>query len=244
MMKFFRIKKSTTFKTHFFSALCRSAFTNTSLIFVSSVFVKSVGGKNYSQLFFFASLASILYYIHFALRGDKEAYVVYKIVIALALIASIFCFLEPRWALLEPYNQASLYFFAVCVIVLDLIGTTLGPVILQLSVNPAIFKEVYQKIVTAELVARIAAAAFIWVLSINHWLVFWYPVGWLTLIIHFFLFNVTVVRLRYAEREAKTRPSEPQSSKDVVKNVGKAVKFIFSNSMVRMAMVDRKSTRL
>lgn len=227
-----RVKNSTTFKTHFFSALCRSTFTNMSLIFVNSVFVKAVGGKNYSQLFFFASMASLVYYVYFAFRGDRQAYKVYKVVIGLVLLASILCFSEQYVPALEPYNKPFLYFFAVSVVVVDLIGTTLGPVILQLSVNPAIFREVYQKIVTAELLARISAAAVIWILSSNHWLVYWYPVGWITLIIHFALFNVTITRLRRIERESGIKKDESEA----IKKIGKALKFIFSNSMVRLAM--------
>ncbi|MBZ0185138.1 MAG: hypothetical protein K8F91_02725, partial [Candidatus Obscuribacterales bacterium] len=231
-MKLLRAKKSTTFKTHFFSALCRSLFTNTSLIFANSVFVKSAGAENYSRLFFFASLAALIYYIFFAIAGDKQAYSVYKAVIGLTLLASILCFLEPFWPPLEPYNIPLLYFFAVAVMVVDLIGTTVGPVVLQLSVNPAIFREVFQKIVTAELLARISAAGLIWVLSINHWLVFWYPIGWLTLVIHFVLFQVTLIRLRRVERSDK----ESVEQRDVVLIIGSSLKFVLTNPMVRVAM--------
>jgi len=224
--------QSTTFKTHFFSALCRSMFTSMSLIFVNSVFVKAVGGKNYSQLFFFASLASVVYYFYFALLGDKKGYGVYKVVIGLTLVASILCFLEQYISALVPYNEAFLYFFAIAVVVVDLIGTTLGPVVLQLSVNPAIFREVYGKIVTAELVARITASGLIWVLSANHWLGYWYPVGWVCLVVHFFLFNVTIARLHRVEKKAGVSKDESH----VVKKISKGMKFIFSNDMVRLAM--------
>lgn len=226
-------KVSTTFKTHFFSALCRTTFTSLSIIFVNSVFVKVVGGKNYSQLFFFASLASVFYYFYFALLGDKKAFGVYKIVIGMTLIASILCFLEQRVPVLEPYNKPILYFFAISVVLVDLLGTTLGPVILQMSVNPAIFREVYQKIVTADLVARISAAALIWLLSVNHWLEYWYPFGWVALCVHFFLFNTTVERLRRIEQKSTVKKDESP----VLKKIRNGVKFIFSNDMVRVAML-------
>lgn len=226
-------KVSTTFKTHFLSALCRTTFTSLSIIFVNSVFVKVVGGKNYSQLFFFASLASVFYYFYFALLGDKKAFGVYKIVIGLTLIASILCFLEQRVAFLEPYNKPILYFFAISVVLVDLLGTTLGPVILQMSVNPAIFREVYQKIVTADLVARISAAGVIWVLSVNHWLEFWYPFGWVALCVHFFLFNVTVDRLRRIEKKSTVKKDDSP----VLQKIRNGAKFIFSNDMVRVAML-------
>ena len=226
-------KVSTTFKTHFLSALCRTTFTSLSLIFVNSVFVKVVGGKNYSPLFFFASLASVVYYFFFALVGDKKAFGVYKIVIALTLTASILCFSEQRLPALEPYNKAILYFFAISVVLVDLLGTTLGPVILQMSVNPAIFREVYQKIVTADLVARISAAGLIWFLSINHWLEFWYPFGWVALSVHFFLFNTTVVRLRLVEQKSTIKKDDSP----VLKKIEKGIKFIYSNDMVRVAML-------
>ncbi|MDZ4836241.1 MAG: hypothetical protein SGJ27_20880 [Candidatus Melainabacteria bacterium] len=204
-----------------------------SIIFVNSVFVKVVGGKNYSQLFFFASLASVVYYFGFALLGDKKAFRVYKVVIVTTLIASILCFMEQRVSALEPYNKAILYFFAISVVLVDLLGTTLGPVILQMSVNPAIFREVYQKIVTADLVARISAAALIWFLSMNHWLEYWYPFGWAALSVHFFLFSTTVVRLRHVESNSTiTKDDSP-----VPEKIKKGIKFIISNDMVRVAML-------
>src|ERR1700710_2105489 len=93
--------RSITYKTHFISALCRSLFTNSCWIFATSLFIKVVGSKGYSQLFFFASLASLSYYLYFAVRGhkDKEPYNVYRAVLAVTLVASIGCFLE-------PYNAA------------------------------------------------------------------------------------------------------------------------------------------
>jgi len=229
---FRRIKKSTTFKTHFFSALCRSVFTNGTLIFVNSVFVKTVGGKSYSQLFFFASLASLIYYTYFAIRGDREAFGIYKAVLVLALITSILCCLERSWTVLEPFNQLLLYLFGVTVMVVDLIGTTLGPIILQLSVNPAIFREVYQKIVTSELLARISAAGLIWIFSVNHWLTLYYPVAWLTLVIHFVLFSITIWRLPAGATRAKGK----KSVSEIGVTLGRSAKFIFSNQMVRAAM--------
>ncbi|MBK9143089.1 MAG: hypothetical protein IPM23_11370 [Candidatus Melainabacteria bacterium] len=233
-MRFLIARKSRTFKTHFFSALCRSIFTNASLIFANSVFVKSAGAENYSRLFFFASLATLVYYIFFALRGDKQAFSVYKTVIWITLTVSVLCCLEPFWPPLEPFNIPLLYLFAVSVIVLDLIGTTVGPVVLQLSVNPAIFREVYQKIVTAELLARISAAGLIWLLSSYHLLTYWYPAGWVALMIHFALFNVMLYRLKNVEKESGHQRSV---SHDFASAVGKSLRFIFSNPMVRIAMI-------
>jgi hypothetical protein len=207
-------------------------FTAMSLIFVNSVFVKAVGGKNYSQLFFFASLASVIYYFYFALLGDRKGYGVYKAFIALTLFASILCFMEQYFEVLVPYNHIFLYIFAISTVLVDLIGTTLGPVVLQLSVNPAIFREVYGKIITADLVARITASGIIWVLSANHWLGYWYPIGWVCLIIHFLLFNETVARLKRVETKSGIKKDEAH----VLERIRKGVKFIFSNDMVRIAM--------
>ncbi|MGH9548918.1 MAG: hypothetical protein ACRD3W_06060, partial [Terriglobales bacterium] len=113
MIPFWKARRSATFKTHFFSALSRSLFTNSSLIFANSMFVKSVGGKGYSQLFFFATLAALCYYIYFATLGDKRAYVVYRAVIALTIASSLGCFLEPYCPLLQPYDHILLYLFAI-----------------------------------------------------------------------------------------------------------------------------------
>ena len=229
--------KPITFKTHFFSALFRALFTNTSLIFVNSVFIKAVGGENYSQLFFVATLVSLSYYIYFAIRGDKKAYNVYEIVLGLSLIASILCFLEPFTSALTPYNHILLYFFAVSVVAVDLIGTSVGPVVLQLSVNPAIFRDVFQKIVTSELVARVTSAALVWVLSYYHLLEYCYPVAWVTLIAHFFLFKVLVTRLKRVEKASIAKDEKKEVEEITVKEkITRAAKFILSNSMVKTAM--------
>jgi hypothetical protein len=231
-MKFRRPKQSTTYKSHFVSALCRSLFTNASLIFVNSIFVKTVGGKSYSQLFFFASLASLIYYAYFAARGHKEAFGVYKAVIGLTFLASGLCFAESFMPALQPFDHQLLYFFAVAVIVVDLVGTTVGPVILQLTVNPALFRDVYQKIVTSELLARITAAGLVWILSTTHQLIWCFPIGWITLAIHLSLFSVTVQRMRVAEHKLGVK-SQTKSS---AKIIARSLKFILSNPLVRVAM--------
>src|SRR5262249_15690989 len=154
--------------------------------------VKTIGAKSYSQLYFFAGLAALCYFIYFAYRGHNAAFIVYRLVIGFALLVSVLCFLEPNAVALAPFNHLLLYPFAVSVGVVDLLGPTLGPAILQWSVNPAIFREVYARIVTAELIARISAASLVWVLGQYHVLDYCYPFTWCVLIIHFVLFNVTV----------------------------------------------------
>jgi hypothetical protein len=233
LLKFWQAKTSTTYKTHFFSALARALFTNASLIFANSLFVKTVGGKGYSQLFFFASMCAFFYYIFFALRGDKAAFRLYRAALILSLAASIGCFLEPMWQLLQPLNKPLLCLFAVSVMIVDLIGTTLGPIVLQASVNPALFREVYQKIVTSELVARVSAAGLIWALSQAHLLAWSYPIGWICLAAHFFLFGITLIRLRHAESNAKVAQT---LNLPVMQTVSSSVRFIFGNPLVRVAM--------
>jgi len=227
--------QSATFKTHFFSALCRCLFTNSCWIFATSLFVKVVGSKGYSQLFFFASSAALLYYMYFAVRGHKERepYNVYRAVLILAFLASVGCFLEPQTAALHPFNEFLLYAFVVSVMTVDLIGTTLGPIVLQSSTNPAVFRTVYQKIIAFELTARITAAAIVWILSQAHQLDFLYPFAWFLLTMHFYLFGVTVWRMNVA----KTKARVPDSSEPpAIENVRSSFKFIINNPLVRVAM--------
>ena len=231
-MKLRRQKETTTYKTHFFSALCRSLYVNCSQILVNTLFVKTVGAKSYSQLYFFAGVAALFYFVYFALRGHNSAFKVYRVVLGLSLLASVLYFLEPFSSPLAPFNVPLLYFFAVSVSVVDLIGPTLGPAILQWSVNPAIFREVYQRIVAAELLARISAAAMVWIVSQYQHLNFCYPISWLFLVLHFVLFNITVWQLRRTERKSKVKilPSA------VSETINKSVQFIVSNPLVRAAI--------
>lgn len=227
--------RSLTYKTHFFSALCRSLFTNSCWIFATSLFVKVVGSKGYSQLFFFASLASLSYYVYFALRGhkDKEPYNVYRAVLVFSAIASVGCFLEPFVEALKPFNELLLYLFVVSVMTVDLVGTTLGPMVLQASVNPAIFRQVYQNIITQELIARIAAAGLVWLLSQFHWLVYLYPFAWAMLLTHFVLFDITIWRMRVSELKSRTLHENTAPALETIKN---SIRFVIENPLVRMAM--------
>jgi hypothetical protein len=229
-----RNARSISYKPHFFSALCRSLFTNSCWIFGTSLFIKVVGSKSYSLLFFFASLCSLLYYIYFAIRGhkDKEPYNVYKAVLGVALVASISCFLEPHLAILTPLNGLLLTCFVVSVMTVDLIGSTLGPMVLQASVNPAIFRQVYQKVIGQELVARTIAAALVWLLSQVHLLVYLYPFAWSMLIAHFILFDITVWRMRVSA--LKTRIPE-EDKEPAIKALSDSVRFVFANPLVRVA---------
>jgi hypothetical protein len=115
----------------------------------------------------------------------------------------------------------------------DLVGTTLGPIVLQSSVNPAIFRQVYQNIITAELTARITAAVVVWLLSLAQQLVWIYPIAWSLLILHFVLFGITIWQMRVAEVKARVpRGDRPR----VMENVGSSFKFMFANPLARIAM--------
>lgn len=225
-------KPSISYKSHFLSALCRVMFTNTCFIFVNSIFVKTVGGKSYSQLYFIATIFTVSYYVFFAFQGDKKAYGVYKVIAFLAFVASTLCFLESNFTVFNDDGGLLIYFFAVSVMVLDLVGTNIGPVVLQLSVNPAIFREVYQKIVTAELSARIVSAAIVWFLGFNQIINYCYPLAWVTLAVHIVLFNRIVARIP----EADIEPNSDQEIDGKLKNLLDSFKFIVSNQMVRIAV--------
>ena len=229
--------RSGSYETYFFNALSRSLFTNSSWIFATSLFVKTVGPKGFPQLYFFASIGALLYYAYFVFRGNKgeEPYNVYKVVMVLALTASVGCFMEAFTPSLQPFHAYFLYFLIVSVMTVDLIDTTLGPIVLQASVDPAIFRSVYQRmIVTAEVIARIAGAGLIWILSQGHVLNFIYPVTWVMLVSHFILFGATIRRMRQSElKTGIERPSPPP----IVEAVSKSLRFMFSNQLVRVAMV-------
>ncbi len=226
--------RAITHKTHFFSALCRSLYTNSCWIFATSIFIKEVGSKGYSQLFFFASLSSLIYYAYFAVRGHtgKEPYNAYKAVLVLALLASVGCFLVPYSTALKALNAPLLYAFVVSVMTVDLIGTTLGPMVLQASVNPAIFRRVFKTIISYELLARITAAALVWILSQGHLLVYLYPFAWAMLIAHFILFGITVARMSVSEFKRRT----DNSKHPAVESLSDSVRFVFANPLVRVAM--------
>jgi len=236
-MKLWKARSATSYETYFFSALSRSLFTNASWIFGTSLFVKSVGSKGFPQLYFFSSIGALIYYSYFVMRGHRghEPYNVYKVTLIFALVASVGCFLQSRISFFQPAHALLLYFFIVSVMTVDLIDTTLGPIVLQASVDPAIFRRVYQQmIVTAEVIARIAAAALIWLLSQSHLLTFYYPFIWLMLIWHFILFGMTVRRI--PQSELKTGIS-PINQPAVMEAVSKSLRFMVGNPLVRVAMI-------
>ena len=198
--------RSNSYRTHFFSALCRSLYTNSCWIFATSLFIKVVGSKGYSQLYFFASLCALIYYIYFAFRGhnDKEPYNVYKAVLAVALLASVSCFLEPHLALLAPFNELLLYFFVVSVMTVDLIGIDAGTDgFASISKSgyfpPGLSKDNHSGIGGQDNCSSTGLAF----LSQGHLLQYLYPFAWSMLIAHFILFDITIWRMRVSE--LKTR---------------------------------------
>lgn len=214
------------FKAHYFSALARSLFTNSSQIFINSVFVNTLGGKSYSDLFFFASLFTIVYYVYFAVRGERQAYWLYKTVLILSFIGLLLFFFQ-------PLSKPVLYYFAVAVVVVDLIGTNLGPIVLQASVNPAIFRELFQRIVSVELVARISAAGFVCLLSQFHLPQCYFALAACTLIAHFTLFGSALGQIRDT---AKATDGQNQSAFSFFDSIKSSLHFILSNSLARIAL--------
>lgn len=217
---------SSNFRAHFLSALARSLFTNSSQIFTNSVFVNTVGGKSYSDLFFFASLFTIIYYVYFAIRGERQAYLLYKTVLILCLIGLLLF-------LAYPLCKVVLYYFAIAVVVVDLIGTNLGPIVLQASVNPAIFRELFQRIVSVELLARISAAGAICLLSQFHLPQCYYALAAGTLIAHFVLFGSILSQIN---TEPQVEQSKNPSSLKFVDSISSSLRFVLSNPLARIAL--------
>jgi hypothetical protein len=242
-------RTSSHFHAHYLSALARSLFTNSSQIYINSVFVNTLGGKSYSDLFFFASFFTIIYYVYFAVAGERKAYLLYKTVLGLSLIGLALFFAQP---LAAPV----LYYFAVAVVVVDLIGTNLGPIVLQASVNPAIFRELFQRIVSVELLARISAAGFVCLLSQFHLPRLYFVLAALTLVAHFILFDRALRHIADHEKEtdakksgngqsepeksdseksAKVQPGGKQSAA-FIESISSSMRFILSNPLARIAL--------
>jgi hypothetical protein len=199
------------------------------------MFLKVAGSKGYPQLYFFASLCSLIYYVYFSVRGHKtnEPYNIYRIAVIVTLIASFSCFLAEFYLPLQHFNVLLMYVFVISVMTVDLIGLTLGPIVLQRSVNPVVFRQVFQNIVTMEVVARIGAAIIVWVFSQVHGMIFVYPVTWLLLVAHYVLFGITLWRMRVSELSVK-HVAEPAGSART--KVAHALRFMFANPLVRVAM--------
>jgi len=211
------------FIPHFANAFARSLFTNSSLIFVNSIFVSRVGGKSYSLLFFFASLFSIFYYIFFSVAGERNAYRLYRVLIALTALISVTFFFRVD-------NTFLLYAFGVAIVIIDVIGTNLGPIVLQAAVNPMLFREIFQKMVTLELLARIAAASIVGLLSQYRLLGYYYVLGWPSLLAHFLLFYRLSHGLSVAEKI-------PRFTFSVARSFTNPIRFLASNALARLALL-------
>jgi len=200
------------------------------------MFLKVAGSKGYPQLYFFASLCSLIYYVYFSVRGHKknEPYNIYRIAVIVTLIASFSCFLVQFYPPLQNFNVLLLYTFVISVMTVDLIGLTLGPIVLQRSVNPVVFRQVFQNIVSMEVVARIGAATIVWLFSQVHGLIFVYPVTWLLLVAHYILFGITLWRMRVSELGGKHLAAPAESART---KVSQALRFMFANPLVRIAMI-------
>lgn len=205
------------------NSLLRGIFVNLSFIFVNSSFVATVGGKSYSKLFFFGAILTAICYGLFLWASEKiTMYVYFGIILFVGLISVLqFSYVD---------SHLLLYIFGVTIVVMDLVGTTVSASMLQSGVGPFVFQDIYQKMISAELVSRIAAAATVWGLGQMGDLQGYYPIAWLALLGHLVTFTGTS---RSVGSLREKRFSWQQRKEDIISAMG----FVKSNHLIRLAIV-------
>jgi hypothetical protein len=229
---------------HYVSSFARGFFTAGGIVMCSAYFVSTVGAKHYSALAFNSTFFAALLYILFLSLNRRGVVVVYTGVVFMALGASLLFFRDPTHVLLLKVS-ASLF------LVVDLIGINVVSTGLQLRVNPLIFGQIYQKIVSFELVGRVASAALVSWLGSHYELSQICPFLWLLIAGHLFCFLKTdffqsntitlpatpILSSQPTEIGVQAEKSELSPLERLFQNLKESIGFIFSNPVVKGALI-------
>ncbi len=208
------------------SVLSRSLFANATLLYFNSAFVASSGGESLSQIFFWASAVTTSAYVVFLFVREKTIYSIYNSSIVLLALATLTFKLQPE-------SIPLIYALGVAAYVIDFMGPSIVLMALQAGSNPVVFRESYQRAVTVELVGRILAAGFVALIAKFHFTDLYFYWAWVLIAIHLISFNYFLRKPHIKLQVVAERPTASAR----VKQIKDGLRFVASNSLVKVAMV-------
>ncbi len=214
------------FSSHLFSFFCRSLSVNTAVLYFTSVFISTQSGENLSRVLFYSAVGSTVIYLALNFIHERFIYRIYLVLAALLIpVAGLQIF--------GAEGSNTLYMMGILLYIVDFVGPSTQAMALQLSSNPIVFRDGYQKMQLLELYGRIASACIIWVLGRYELLPYYFIVFVIGVALHIWGFG------RFLSRQAFQE--EAISAGSVVKQrmgpVKRSLSFIYSNPLVRTAML-------
>lgn len=208
------------YKPYLFNAFARSLLINLSVLFINSMFIAHVGSGRFSQLFFLGSIGTASFYVLLMSLKERAIYGLYRTILAGLGAVMLAC-----WWL--PEAHWLLYAFNVMVLVCDMLGANVNGLLLQASRNPVIFRNVYHRVISLELIGRLTASALVWGISRLDHLTWYFPVAAVTLVAHGLAYRA----LPWPERPRDHVERPPGSVRERVRA---AVGFARRNGLARL----------
>jgi hypothetical protein len=208
------------YKPYLLNAFARSLLINLSVLFINSMFIAHVGSKGFSQLFFLGSLGTASFYVLLMSLRERAIYSLYQVI--LGMLAAVM--LASWW---QPERHWLLYAFNVTVLVCDMLGANVNGLLLQASQNPVVFRNVYHRVISLELIGRLAASAIVWAISQFDHLQWYFPLAAVTLVAHALVY-------RALPRPERTRDLLERSAASVSGRVKAAFGFAGRNGLARV----------
>jgi hypothetical protein len=208
------------YKPYLINAFARSLLINLSVLFINSMFIANVGSGSFSQLFFLGSLGTASFYVLLMSMRERAIYSLYQGI--LAVLAGV---MLAAW--LMPQAHWLLYAFNVTVLVCDMLGANVNGLLLQASRNPVVFRNVYHRVISLELVGRLAASAMVWGISRLDNLHWYFPLAAVTLVAH-------AVAYRALPRPERPRDMLDRPAASVRGRVTAALGFAGRNGLARV----------
>lgn len=201
-------------------AFCLSFVSEVGLLLSNSLIVNKLGAGEYANIYFWSILSSMGFYILFSSVRESTIRVFYGLILFVLLVNSILFF---------QYAESPIILkaFVISFFLMDFIGPNVFSGVLMSNSSPGLFREVFQRILSIQLFARIIGAFSMTLLSYSDLTAYAIYIFWLVLVIHGFCL-VRVVYLAHGSQKIDVKPSLNQ--------IRRASTFLFNNHFIRLVL--------
>lgn len=198
-----------------------SFLSEVGILISNTLIVNRLGAAEYATMYFWAISLSMIFYIVFSAFKESAVRVFYGVVLAALLGNSIYFYYAPD-------TDFALKAFIVSFFLVDFIGPNVFSGVLISNSSPTVFREVFQKMLSLQLFARILGS--LTMASLSHFdsagsaiYIFWF-----VLAAHAFSLVKVVTLSRQEAKALEVKPSWRQMKS--------AFTFLFNNPFIRLVL--------
>ncbi len=209
---------SSTLKLQYLNSWLKGIAVNTAVIYFTATFISQVGAPNYSNLFLYSTLATILFFTSSIALKSRSGHYLYLAIALSFFAASMFYPLFPK-------NTLVISIITFLAFTADMAGANTCSTSLQLTISPAFLRKAYTKTSSIDITTKVIGSILaVFALRYDAKLLL-LSVLWPALIMHLLVFARITSRI----------PADTQhTSKRVeVKFIWDSAKVIFTNRMLR-----------